>query len=122
MGAPGRRRGNRRSYEEARGTSDRRIALSVLSRMIRGLAADASWRGRIRPWSGDLMKSFAAVLAATLALAAVGVLAILYGSGDDSPGLVLIGILLIVGALAIGVRTGHRRGQGVASRRDASRP
>jgi hypothetical protein len=99
------------TYEQARGTSDRRIALSVLSRMIRGLAADASWRSRIRPWTGDIVKSFAAVLAATLALAAVGVLAILYGSGDDSPGLVLIGVVLIVSALAIGVRTGHRRGQ-----------
>jgi hypothetical protein len=47
------------------------------------------------------------------------VLAILYGSGDDSPGLVLIGVLLIVGAFAIGVRTGHRRGQGVSRRRNA---
>jgi hypothetical protein len=34
------------AHERARGTSDRRIALSVLSRMVRGLAADASWRGR----------------------------------------------------------------------------
>lgn len=104
------------AYEQARGTSDRRIALGVLSRMIRGLAADASWRSRIRPWSGDLMRSFAAVLAAALAIAAVGVLALLYGSVDDSPGLVLIGVLLIVGSFALGVRTGHRRGQGVGGR------
>jgi hypothetical protein len=34
------------AHERAEGTSDRRIALSILSRMIRGLAADASWRGR----------------------------------------------------------------------------
>jgi hypothetical protein len=34
------------AHERARGTSDRRIALSILSRMIRGLAADASWRGQ----------------------------------------------------------------------------
>lgn len=34
------------AHERARGTSDRRIALSILSRMVRGLAADASWRGR----------------------------------------------------------------------------
>jgi len=33
------------AHERARGTSDRRIALSILSRMVRGLAADASWRG-----------------------------------------------------------------------------
>jgi hypothetical protein len=34
------------AHERARGASDRRIALSILSRMIRGLAADASWRGQ----------------------------------------------------------------------------
>jgi hypothetical protein len=34
------------AHERAHGTSDRRIALSVLSRMVRGLAADASWRGQ----------------------------------------------------------------------------
>lgn len=33
-------------HERARGTSDRRIALSIVSRMARGLAADASWRGQ----------------------------------------------------------------------------
>ena len=33
------------AHERAHGTSDRRIALSILSRMVRGLAADASWRG-----------------------------------------------------------------------------
>ena len=33
------------AHERARGTSDRRIAFSILSRMVRGLAADASWRG-----------------------------------------------------------------------------
>jgi len=34
------------AHERALGTSDRRIALSILSRMVRGLAADTSWRGR----------------------------------------------------------------------------
>ena len=32
------------AHEREYGTDDRRIALSVLSRMVRGLAADASWR------------------------------------------------------------------------------
>ena len=107
--------------ERARGTGDRRIALSVLSRMVRGLPADAAWRGRIRPWKGDLMKSFAAVLAAALAIAAIGVAAIVYGGEDDAPGLVLIGIVLIVGALALGVRTAYRRGQGLGGRPSADR-
>ena len=99
------------AYERADGVSDRRIALRVLSRMVRGLAADAAWRGRIRPWRSDLMKSFAAVLAGALAITVVGVAAIVYGEEDDAPGLVLIGFLLIVGAFAIGVRTAHRRGR-----------
>jgi hypothetical protein len=34
------------AHERAHGTSDRRIALGILSRMVRGLAADVSWRGR----------------------------------------------------------------------------
>ena len=33
------------AHERAHGTGDRRIALSILSRMVRGLAADTSWRG-----------------------------------------------------------------------------
>jgi hypothetical protein len=76
--------------------------------MVRGVAADASWRNRIRPWRGDIMKSSAAKLAAAVAMAAVGVLAFLYGGYDDSPGLQLIGVLLAVGALTIGYRTVRR--------------
>ena len=34
------------AHERARGTGDRRIALSILSRMARGLTADAAWRGQ----------------------------------------------------------------------------
>jgi hypothetical protein len=34
------------AHERAHGTSDRRIALSIAARMVRGLAADASWRGQ----------------------------------------------------------------------------
>ncbi len=32
------------AYERTLGTGDRRLALSVISRMVRGLAADVSWR------------------------------------------------------------------------------
>jgi hypothetical protein len=35
------------AHERAAGTSDRRIARGIASRMVRGLAADASWRGRL---------------------------------------------------------------------------
>ena len=34
------------AHERAAGVADRRIALAIGSRMLRGLAADAAWRGR----------------------------------------------------------------------------
>jgi hypothetical protein len=47
-------------------------------------------------------------LAAALGIAAVGVAAAMFGEADDAPGLVLLGILLIVSACALGVRTAQR--------------
>jgi hypothetical protein len=97
------------AHERARATSDRHIALSILSRMARGLIADVSWRRRVRPLKGDLMKRFVTILAPVLGVVAIGVAAIVYGEADDAPGLVLLGILLIVGALAFGLRPDLRR-------------
>ena len=34
------------AHERAHGTGDRRVALSILFRMVRGVGADASWRGQ----------------------------------------------------------------------------
>jgi drug/metabolite transporter (DMT)-like permease len=42
-------------------------------------------------------------------LAAVGVVGIVAGGADDSPGLQLLGVLVIVGAVVLGVRTARRR-------------
>jgi hypothetical protein len=47
-------------------------------------------------------------LPAALGIAAVGVAAAVFGEADDAPGLVLLGILLIVSACALGVRTAQR--------------
>ena len=159
------------AHERVRGTSDRRIALSILSRMVRGLAADAAWRGRhakaahpstleealktskslyrsaVRVAlgvalvlslplvgmliSGDVVWSLADFVAAgvlltvigvvlelamrrtgnlvaALGIAAVGVAAAILGEADDAPGLVLLGILLVGSACALGVRTAQR--------------
>lgn len=49
----------------------------------------------------------------TVAIAAIGGAAAVLGEFDDAPGLVLIGILLIIGAMALGVRSA-RRGSGTA--------
>jgi hypothetical protein len=106
-------------FELAAGTGDRRIALSVLSRMVRGLPADAVWRGRIRPWRGDLMRSFATKLGRRARARPDRRARHPVRQRRRLPGLVLIGLLLIVGAFAIGVRTGHRRGQGITRRQSA---
>ena len=161
------------AHERAHGISDRRIALGIASRMVRGLAADAAWRGwhtkaaahpstleeamktsktlyrsAVRValgvafilslplvamlitddvvWSladfavaGVLLAAIgvalelavrkAGNLATALGIAAVGVAAAMFGEADDAPGLVLLGILLIVSACALGVRTAQRR-------------
>jgi hypothetical protein len=47
-------------------------------------------------------------LAAALGIAALGVAAAVFGEADDAPGLVLLGILLVVSACALGVRTAQR--------------
>jgi peptidoglycan/LPS O-acetylase OafA/YrhL len=47
-------------------------------------------------------------LAAALGIAAAGAAAAMLGEADDAPGLVLLGILLIVSACALGVRTAQR--------------
>ena len=47
-------------------------------------------------------------LPTAIGIAAVGVAAGILGQADDAPGLVLLGILLIVSACALGVRTAQR--------------
>jgi hypothetical protein len=47
-------------------------------------------------------------LAAALGIAAVGVAAAVLGEADEAPGLVLLGILLVASACALGVRTAQR--------------
>jgi hypothetical protein len=56
----------------------------------------------------ELASRRAGNLAAALGIAAVGVAAAVLGEADDAPGLVLLGILLIASACALGVRTAQR--------------
>ena len=57
------------------------------------------------------MKSFFAIFVPALAVVAVGVTAAMHGEADDAPGLALIGIVLITGALAVAVRIAQRSGR-----------
>jgi hypothetical protein len=49
-------------------------------------------------------------LAAALGIAALGFAAAMFGEADDAPGLVLLGILLVVSACVLGVRSAQRSG------------
>ncbi|GAA2519528.1 hypothetical protein [Pilimelia columellifera] len=48
-------------------------------------------------------------LALALGGVAIGVAAVVYGGADDSPGLQLLGVLLVVGAATFGIRAARRR-------------
>ena len=157
------------AHERAQRTKDWRIVLSIAARMVRGLAADASWRGQmiahpsrrkgVTKMSKTAHRSAVRVALATAfilllplvamqitdevnwgladvvfagallggtglllelaarkpaklvyraAATAIGVAAIMLGEADDAPGLVLFGGLLIVGTLALAVRTAQR--------------
>jgi hypothetical protein len=161
------------AHERAAGTSERHLALGIASRMLRGLAADAAWRGREARaasrsttlegtnmsktlyrsaarvavgvalvlslpliaglLSDDVVWSLADFVAAgvlltvigvavelavkkagslplALAVGALGVAAGVLGEADDAPGLVLLGLLLVASACALGVRAAQRRG------------
>ena len=52
------------------------------------------------------MKYFLALL--VILTIAIGVTGVVHGEADDSPGLQLLGVLLVVGAVAFGVRTARR--------------
>ena len=59
------------AHDRAHGAGDRRIALSIAARMVRGMAADASWRGRMTPHSStrkEPMKRVAVVTTVILLL------------------------------------------------------
>jgi hypothetical protein len=57
------------AHERAAGTGDTRIALGIASRMVRGVAADASWRARTKASTRkELMRKPAARVALATAL------------------------------------------------------
>lgn len=69
--------------------------------------------GELNPMKGDRMKSSGTSLVKALGLVAIGVViaaaAINVGDTDDAPGASLIGILLMVGAVALAVRIVRRK-------------
>jgi len=78
------------AHERAHGTKDRRIALGIAVRMLRGVAADASWRGEMLARSStpkEVMKmsgrSYLRVGLVTAAILLVPLLRMLFGDGTN---------------------------------------
>ena len=100
------------AHERARGTRDRRIAFAVLSRMVRGAAADASWRDehapalpprqRRRAYRSGLGVAIGSVLFLFWLIGAVGVI----GESGDRADMMYLGVFAvgIVGAAAARLR------------------
>jgi hypothetical protein len=88
------------AHERSHGTSDRRIALSILSRMVRGLRADASWRDE-RATHKTAYRSAVGVARATALILLLPLLAmqfsdeVVWGPGD----FVAAGVLLFSAGL-----------------------
>jgi hypothetical protein len=102
------------AHERAHGTTDRRIALSIAARMLRGLAADVSWSGRTiarHETSKASRRPVVRVAVATAFILLLPLVAMQFtDEADDAPGLMLFGGLLIVATLALAVRTVQRSG------------
>jgi hypothetical protein len=85
------------AHERARGTGERRIALGVLSRMVRGAAADVAWRRRHAvPSAGRSVRRVACATAAILLLPAAATLA--GGGAAWGPLDFLLAAVLLMGA------------------------
>jgi hypothetical protein len=105
------------AHERAHGTGDRRIALSVLSRMVRGLAADASWRGRQAQASRSTVRIvLAAAFILLLPLVAMQFTdEVIWGVADFVlAGVLLAGAGLVHSLAARKVNTAYRAGVGLA--------
>ncbi len=67
----------------------------------------ATIRGRSTPAKGHSVKHLLPLLLVPVGLV-IGAAGIVYGEGDDSPGLQLLGVLFVLAAVVFGVRTLRR--------------
>jgi hypothetical protein len=86
------------AHDRAGGTSDRRIVLGILSRMVRGLAADASWHDRHTSDTKIGTRSMLRVAVVTGIILLIPLVAMQFSEGWDwQPG-----DFLFIGALLAG--------------------
>ena len=63
---------------------------------------------RRMPQREDLMERLSPVLVPVLGIVVLGIAAIVFGEADDAPGLVMLGLLLIVAGITFGVSPAMR--------------
>ena len=104
------------AHERAHGSGDRRIALGIASRMVRGLAADASWRGRHVPRRPAIRLTVAAATILLLPLLAMQFTnEVAWGVADFAvAGILLVGTALLLGAAKTAGGTAYRIAAGLA--------
>ena len=104
------------SHERGSGISEGRIALGLLSRMVRGLFADTSWRRRHAARSSRSVIRVGRVVALILLLPLVGVITgtAAWGPGDFVvAGVLLMGTGLMLDAVRKAASTTYRLAAGV---------
>ena len=101
------------AHERAHGTRDRHIASSIASRMVRGLAADASWRRQTIARAStpkEAMKTSRSAYRSVVRVALVTAFVLLVplvamqfsdGAGWSGPDFVLAGVLLVGSGLLL---------------------
>jgi uncharacterized membrane protein len=83
------------------------------TRSVQSMKLAAACQRRVRCLKGDRMKFSVTNVLMALGLVTIGVTlaaaGIYIGDTDDAPGAALLGILLLIGAVALGVRTVRRK-------------
>jgi hypothetical protein len=82
------------AHERAAGTAERRIARSLAARMVRGLPADVSWRGRMVPMSITRSARRVALLTLLVLLVPLVAMQVTDGVAWTVADFVLAGVLL----------------------------
>jgi hypothetical protein len=105
------------AHERSGGTSDRRIALSIASRMLRGVAADAAWRGHHAKASTAYRSAVAVAIATAFFLVwLVGAVGLIGVEGDRAD--LMYGAVLAVGIVGASIArfqpAGAARASGMA--------
>jgi hypothetical protein len=105
------------AHDRAQGAGDRRIAAGILSRMVRGLPADAAWHDRHASGNKLGTRSIVRVAVVSGLILLIPLVAMQFSDGWDwGPGdFVVIGTLLAVAGLVLELAAKNLRWRGVTT-------